>query len=539
LSGVNTYTGGTLVNGTTLVVSNNSSVGTGAVTLNNAIFQADGLSNLTFANNFRLTGANLIDANGTTLTIAGGIAGAGSVEFANGGGGLVQRPGTVVLLGASSYTGGTLICACTALLLGDGTHTASIVGAIDNEGTVGVVNANLSGVTSILNDGLITFFSGTSASKAQLTNFGEIDFVADATAPNAAIVSRSGGFTIFNIFASAGNASITNRGGSYTAFYDGSTAGNAAITNLGGGQLFFHDDSTAANATITNGSHGSLGIPVGVLFSDNSTAGNATIINNNGGAIAFGFPGGTDTASAGNANITNNSGSTLQFNAFTTTGNAIITAQSGGAIAFFDNSTGGNAQFITNGTGYVDFGRSVGPNSDGVITAGSIAGSGLYYIGGGNTLVVGSNNLSTTVSGVIADNNPCACTTGPGSLEKVGNGTLTLSGVNTYTGTTTVNGGFLDVEGSIASSSLTTVNAGGALTGAGTVGNTTIATGGIFLPSNGFGTSTTVQGNLAFQSGALYLVQLNSTSSTFANVRGTAASTAMSASRSILRAASS
>ena len=58
LSGVNTYTGGTLVNGTTLVVSNNSSVGTGAVTLsNNAIFQADGLSDLTFANNFKLTGS--------------------------------------------------------------------------------------------------------------------------------------------------------------------------------------------------------------------------------------------------------------------------------------------------------------------------------------------------------------------------------------------------------------------------------------------------------------------------------------------------
>jgi hypothetical protein len=79
-----------------------------------------------------------------------------------------------------------------------------------------------------------------------------------------------------------------------------------------------------------------------------------------------------------------------------------------------------------------------------------------------------------------------------------------------------------DVEGSTVSSQLTTVNAGGALTGAGTVGNTTIATGGIFLPGNGFGTSTAVHGNLAFQSGALYLVQVNSTSSTFANVTGTA-----------------
>jgi uncharacterized protein with beta-barrel porin domain len=66
------------------------------------------------------------------------------------------------------------------------------------------------------------------------------------------------------------------------------------------------------------------------------------------------------------------------------------------------------------------------------------------------------------------------------------------------------------------------VNAGGALTGAGTVGNATIASGGIFLPGNGLGTFTTVAGNLAFQSGAQYLVTLNSTKSTFAMVTGSA-----------------
>ena len=48
-----------------------------------------------------------------------------------------------------------------------------------------------------------------------------------------------------------------------------------------------------------------------------------------------------------------------------------------------------------------------------------------------------------------------------GALIKSGTGTVTLSGVNTYTGATTVNGGTLSVNGSIASSSRLTVNAGG------------------------------------------------------------------------------
>ena len=53
--------------------------------------------------------------------------------------------------------------------------------------------------------------------------------------------------------------------------------------------------------------------------------------------------------------------------------------------AFFDNSTGDKAQFIVNGTGYVDFSESSGPAGDGRIKAGSIAGDGLIYIGGGST----------------------------------------------------------------------------------------------------------------------------------------------------------
>ncbi len=126
---------------------------------------------------------------------------------------------------------------------------------------------------------------------------------------------------------------------------------------------------------------------------------------------------------------------------------------------------------------------------------------------------------SATFSGVFSD-----ATTG-GNLviaDSGSGGSVTLSGINTYTGTTIVNGGTLEVDGSIATSSLTTVNANATLTGIGKVGNTTIASGGVFSPGNGTaGSSMTVAGSLALQSGAIYQVTLGSTSSS-ANVTGAA-----------------
>jgi autotransporter-associated beta strand protein len=511
LSGVNTYSGGTNVVGATLQVTNNASVGTGAVTLDNALFQADGLSNLTFTNNFKINNSvngSAIDSNGTTLTIAGNITdgngpGKLTVLDTSFGGGLV------VMLGTNTYSGGTFICVCASLQLGDTTHKASLVGNITNEGQFAIVNADTSAITSLTNDGGFTTFFGSNTASAMT------------------IVNKNVGVTAFVDSSSAGSANITNRSGGVTLFgfpggTDTSTAGNATILNSNGGTIFTAQ-TNAGTANITNRNGG------GTEFGDQSSAASATIVNNNHGFTAFGQAFGTDTPTAGNANITNNSGGETDFNAFATAGNAIVTTNSGGATFFFDNSTGDKAQLITVGTGFVDFSGSLGPNGDGRIPVGSIAGSGTYYIGAGNTLIVGGNNLSTMMSGVIADFNPapgCGCPPIPGisNFEKAGTGTLILSGTNTYTGTTAVNGGVLQVDGSIASSIMTTVNAGGALTGIGTVGNTTIAGGGIFVPGSGVpGTFMTVSGNLAFQSGALYLVQLNSTTSSFVNVTGAAA----------------
>ncbi|WP_338831377.1 autotransporter outer membrane beta-barrel domain-containing protein [Bradyrhizobium sp. 27S5] len=539
---------------TTVVVTNNKSVGSGTVTLDNAAFQADGLSNLTFSNNFRINTSPIgsaIDANGAILTIAGNIAdgnGPGKLTVLDSSGGL----GRVVLSGTNTYTGGTTICDCATLQLGDATHTASIVGEVTVDGKFDIVNANTSGITKIVNDGFngiatTTFYNATSASTATIVNqnFAITEFRDSSTAGNATVSNTNGALTIFRDTSSAGSATFTNSTGGAVVFGDAlgppggtdtSTAAKAVIDNHSGGSAVFLGHTNAGQATIINRDSGlteffefssaaSATIIVeangGLGFVQHSTAANATIDNS--GTTIFGGFSGVDTPTAGNANITNRSGGALYFEHYATAGNATITTESGGTVTFLGNSTGGTAQFITQGTGSVDFGGTVGPNGDGRIAAGSIAGSGTYYIGGGNTLTVGGDNLSTTVSGVIADHSFCCFLVRDGNLEKTGSGTLTLSGFNTYSGTTTVNGGILQVDGGIASSYLTTVNAGGTLSGIGTVNNTTIASGGILLPGNATpGTYLTVGGNLAFQSGALYLVSIGSTASTSAKVTGTA-----------------
>jgi autotransporter-associated beta strand protein len=69
-------------------------------------------------------------------------------------------------------------------------------------------------------------------------------------------------------------------------------------------------------------------------------------------------------------------------------------------------------------------------------TIGSLAGAGSVMLGSA-TLTTGNDNTSTTFSGTIS---------GRGGLTKIGAGTLTLSGNNSYSGGTTINAGTLAVS---------------------------------------------------------------------------------------------
>jgi subtilase-type serine protease len=94
---------------------------------------------------------------------------------------------------------------------------------------------------------------------------------------------------------------------------------------------------------------------------------------------------------------------------------------------------------------------------------------------------------------------------GIGGFSKAGAGVLVLTGLNTYTGDTTITGGVLRVDGSITSSSLS-VTSGATLQGMGTVGNTSMA--GILSPGNSVGTLT-VRGDLNLLAGSVYQYEID------------------------------
>jgi uncharacterized protein with beta-barrel porin domain len=197
-------------------------------------------------------------------------------------------------------------------------------------------------------------------------------------------------------------------------------------------------------------------------------------------------------------------------------GGAIFVQQGGtlvvsGPLAVNGNSVSGGAGGASGGGNAVSGGN------------GSAFGNGIFLQGNGTLSFKPGSGNTQTISDVIADQTGSGGTSfnsGSWAMTVSGGGTLVLNGSNTYSGGTTVTGATLVVNGLIDDP---TINSAGVLMGTGTVGPTQVNSGGTFAPGNGTpGSSMTVAGNLAFASGALYVVNLNPTMSSFASVMGTA-----------------
>ena len=360
------------------------------------------------------------------------------------------------------------------------------VGITNNSG---IVQNFVSGPT------VINFLnSATAGSLTAFTNAGDITFGDSATAGNASFTNNAA--LKFGATSTAGDANVTNN--AEVLFFGNSTAGNATFTNAFG-VVIFSDEATAGNATFTNAGGTVSGTGGGfTIFDAGSTAGNATVITN-GATVSDAFKGeNLFEGDAGNATLIANGGSN---------------GGEGGFIQYRLGSTGGTARVEVFGNGTLDISQHDAPG----VTTGSIEGSGLVFLGGVN-LTVGTNNLSTTFSGLIQDGGFSGGT--GGSLTKTGNRKLSLTTANTYTGGTTVTKGTLLVKnrtGSATGTGAVQVNVGtlggtGKINGAVTVG-TGNSSGAILLAGNSATSpgTLTVNNTLTFNSLSTYKCVLNRT----------------------------
>jgi autotransporter-associated beta strand protein len=132
-----------------------------------------------------------------------------------------------------------------------------------------------------------------------------------------------------------------------------------------------------------------------------------------------------------------------------------------------------------------------------------------------NRIIQINNTGLTTISGVISDG-------GLGfNLTKTGSGVLALNNTETYTGTTTVSGGTLLVNGALGTGSVVVTN--GWVGGSGTIpGTVTARTGGGVAPGdNGIGTMT-INNALTLESGSSNVFEVNKTAGTHDQVNVTA-----------------
>lgn len=341
--------------------------------------------------------------------------------------------------------------------------------------------------------GLTRFFNTSNADRARITNQG-----------TAVVAGREGGIAYFNDLSSAGNATIDNEAGAIQSgasfFSNSATAGNAQITNHGSatsalpGGTYFRGSTSAGNATITNRPPAVAGSTGGwTFFYESATAANATITAQGGSGIGSSYIGFSDTANAGTAMLIAESG---------------VAGGRGGLIQFAGATNGASARLVLQAGA-----------APGTLDLTTVTGSGLSVgsIEGGGRIALGTKALSVTGDVRDTEFSGQITGTGPNALYKSGSKTLTLSGINTFTGQAYVTGGTLAVNGSIVGGA--SVGAGATLRGIGTIGGTVVvAAGGTYAPGTSPGTLTV--GGLEFDDAAILEYELGAGASDQTIVQG-------------------
>ncbi len=356
-------------------------------------------------------------------------------------------------------------------------------------GTPGTVTTDSGiGVTTLGTPNQVQFALNANLTK---TNTGQLTFIGANITGNGNLIINQG--------------PVKFNGGSTTTM---SVSGGGSIIINSGGKLMLFRNSGAVICTkpITLNAGGTL------EFGGNNT----------GGAV-YGFP----LTLSGNVTFSSGGGTATAKNYFLTgawSGTAAINGTAVGSdpviLVLSNNLAGWTGSFNNAGNGLRIGFSTAAPGSAAVawslnnagavletysatsIELGSLSGNSgtLRNSGGGPaTVTVGALSTSTTFGAVMADN------TSSLGLVKVGTGTLTLTGNNTFSGGTIVSNGAVLVQGSTASagSGSVTVRAGALFGGSGNAnGAVTVDLGGTIRAAGGIGAPPLNVGTLTLGSGS-------------------------------------
>jgi autotransporter-associated beta strand protein len=414
-----------------IMVASNAGALTVGATANDGIITAGGIADT--AGTIYLTNnhaSNLLTVNSTIADNGTGV-----VEVTTSG------PGVLVLTGSNTYTGRTTAGAGTLRIASEQNLGANPSAATADQLTLagGTLNTTASFSLDDTNRGITLAAAG-----------GTISVNNGTTLTVANVITGPGNLTVSNTGTLALNAANTFTG---TTFANNGTLALGHVDALQNSTL-----STATANAVTFTVPGTNTYSIGGLAGNDTVAlgANSIRVGSNHETTIFT---GSITGTGGLTKVGN--GSLNLTNANTFSGDTRI---EGGMIVLVHANALQNSTLDTGdaGTQSANFTLAEGTTYN----LGGLKGSANLDLALSH-LSVGSNNQSTTFSGVLqgAFNN---------NLTKVGSGTLTLAGDNTYLGTTTVSAGSLVLEGTNLSS--ITVAAGANLGGeGGTLGSMTFA----------------------------------------------------------------
>ncbi|NDG71091.1 MAG: hypothetical protein EBY32_07245, partial [Proteobacteria bacterium] len=518
LSGNNTFSGGVNLSAGQLNINHAAAIGNGTLTINGGTLDNTSASAITLSNNnaqnwngdFAFTGTKDLNlGNGSvtmnsarTVTVSGGNLTVGGVIAGSGFGLTKSGSGNLVLTGANTYNGATVINAGT-LQIGSGSTTGGLAvsSAITNNGTLTFnrsdtltqgtdFNGTISGTGSVIQAGSGSLilngsntYTGNTTISAGVLNIQHASALGAAgtgtTVASGAALQLQGGISVGAEALSLSGSGVSSDGAlrniSGTNSYAGAISlGAATRINSDAGSLTLSGGITgtqnlsiggSGNTTISN----SIATSTGTLTKDG--IGTLTLSSNNTYTGATTVSAGTLALSGGlnGSNITISGGSMLNQTStgVIAGGSATLAVSSGTATLAGNNTFAGGTTLSSAGTlninhayalgsgSLITTGGTIDNTSGGAITLATTnaqSWNGTITFLGTNDLNLGTgpvtiyanrivsvNAGNLTIGGAIAEGSAGK------DLTKNGSGTLFLTGNNTYTGTATINAGTLNV----------------------------------------------------------------------------------------------